>query len=144
MVGAGYIAVEMAGILKSLGSDVSLVIRYDSVLRSFDKMISTAVTKEVQDMGINLMKSSKIVNVEKKENGPRMEALFQIPLGSKRETERCSRRGLFSCTIHTVSSFSTVAAASMQHRIAACGSVPHMVPPSASPHQQASCTRHFR
>ena len=69
VVGAGYIAVEMAGILKSLGSDVSLVIRYDSVLRSFDKMISTAVTKEVQEMGINLMKSSNIVNVDKKENG---------------------------------------------------------------------------
>ena len=57
VVGAGYIAVEMAGILKSLGSNVSLVIRYDSVLRSFDKMISTAVTKEVQEMGINLMKA---------------------------------------------------------------------------------------
>ena len=69
VVGAGYIAVEMAGILKSLGSDVSLVIRYDSVLRSFDKMISTAVTKEVQEMGINLMKSSNIVKVEKKESG---------------------------------------------------------------------------
>merc|ERR1719210_214639 len=69
VVGAGYIAVEMAGIMKSLGSDVSLIIRYDSVLRSFDKMISAAVTKEVQEMGINLMKSSNIVNVEKKENG---------------------------------------------------------------------------
>ena len=33
VVGAGYIAVEMAGILKSLGSDVTLVIRYQSVLR---------------------------------------------------------------------------------------------------------------
>ena len=34
MVGAGYIAVELAGILSSLGSDVSLLIRYDKV-RSF-------------------------------------------------------------------------------------------------------------
>ena len=69
VVGAGYIAVEMAGILKSLGSDVTLVIRYENVLRSFDKMISQAVTREVQGMGINLMKSSNIVNVEKKTNG---------------------------------------------------------------------------
>ena len=68
VVGAGYIAVEMAGILKSLGSDVMLMIRYDEVLRSFDKMISRAVTKEVQDMGINLLKSRNIVNVEKKSN----------------------------------------------------------------------------
>ncbi len=31
MVGAGYIAVELAGILRTLGSDVSLLIRYDQV-----------------------------------------------------------------------------------------------------------------
>ena len=31
MVGAGYIAVELAGILSALGSDVSLLIRYDKV-----------------------------------------------------------------------------------------------------------------
>ncbi len=31
VVGAGYIAVEMAGILQTLGSDVSLLIRYDQV-----------------------------------------------------------------------------------------------------------------
>ena len=69
VVGAGYIAVEMAGILKSLGADVTLVIRYDAVLRSFDKMISQAVTREIQEMGIKLMKSNNIVNVEKKETG---------------------------------------------------------------------------
>ena len=31
--GSGYIAVEMAGILKALGSEVSLVIRRGKVLR---------------------------------------------------------------------------------------------------------------
>jgi len=31
VVGAGYIAVELAGILNALGSDVSLLIRYDKV-----------------------------------------------------------------------------------------------------------------
>ena len=31
VVGAGYIAVELAGILHTLGSDVSLLIRYDHV-----------------------------------------------------------------------------------------------------------------
>jgi len=31
IVGAGYIAVELAGILRALGSDVSLLIRYDKV-----------------------------------------------------------------------------------------------------------------
>ena len=31
MVGSGYIAVELAGILHGLGSEVTLVIRYDKV-----------------------------------------------------------------------------------------------------------------
>ena len=31
VVGAGYIAVELAGILNALGSDTSLLIRYDKV-----------------------------------------------------------------------------------------------------------------
>lgn len=38
VVGAGYIGVELAGILNSLGSKTSLVIRYDSVLRNFDEV----------------------------------------------------------------------------------------------------------
>ena len=33
VAGAGYIAVELAGMLRALGAQVSLVIRYDSVLR---------------------------------------------------------------------------------------------------------------
>lgn len=35
-VGAGYIAVELAGMLQTLGSDVSLVIRHSEFLRTFD------------------------------------------------------------------------------------------------------------
>ena len=34
VVGAGYIAVELAGILNALGSEVTLVIRYDKVCPS--------------------------------------------------------------------------------------------------------------
>ena len=48
IVGAGYIAVEMAQILHSLGSEVTLLIRGDAVLRNFDEMISKAVTEEIQ------------------------------------------------------------------------------------------------
>lgn len=38
VVGAGYIGVELAGILNALGSKTSLVVRYDSVLRNFDEV----------------------------------------------------------------------------------------------------------
>ena len=60
VVGAGYIAVEMAGILKSLGSEVSQLIRYESVLRNFDTLCSTAVTKEIETMGIDLRRRTNV------------------------------------------------------------------------------------
>lgn len=47
IVGAGYIAVELAGIFKALGTDVKLFCRGDSLLRSFDPMIQKAVEKEL-------------------------------------------------------------------------------------------------
>lgn len=39
IVGAGYIAVELAGIFSALGTKVTMVIRHEQILRSFDNMI---------------------------------------------------------------------------------------------------------
>jgi glutathione reductase (NADPH) len=47
IIGAGYIAVELAGIFKSLGSKVKLFCRGDSLLRSFDSMIQKGVEVEL-------------------------------------------------------------------------------------------------
>ncbi len=47
VVGAGYIAVELAGILGTLGSDTHLLIRYDNVLRTFDQTLSQMLTEEM-------------------------------------------------------------------------------------------------
>ncbi len=69
VVGAGYIAVEMAGILHSLGSDVTQVIRFDKVLRNFDETISQALTEEIEHSGINLLKNSNISEVRKTSSG---------------------------------------------------------------------------
>jgi len=55
VIGAGYIAVEMAGILNALGSETTLVIRSDKVLRSFDSTISDIVTEEIKGSGITLL-----------------------------------------------------------------------------------------
>ena len=40
VVGAGYIAVELAGVFNTLGTETHLVIRHDQVLRTFDPMLS--------------------------------------------------------------------------------------------------------
>jgi glutathione reductase (NADPH) len=60
VVGAGYIAVEMAQILHSLGSDVTLIIRRDAVLRTFDQMISKAATEEIEASGVRILKQSNV------------------------------------------------------------------------------------
>jgi len=65
IVGAGYIAVEMAGILNALGSETNMLIRNDKVLRSFDEMISENVTEKLASDGIKLEKYTNVKKVIK-------------------------------------------------------------------------------
>jgi len=69
VVGAGYIAVEMAQIFAGLGSTTTLAIRGETVLRSFDRMISEAVTEEVTHGGVNIKKGVTVKSVEKSSEG---------------------------------------------------------------------------
>jgi glutathione reductase (NADPH) len=52
VVGAGYIAVEMAGILNAMGAEVHMFIRGKTFLRKFDPMIQETLTKRYEDVGI--------------------------------------------------------------------------------------------
>ncbi|MCL4720413.1 MAG: glutathione-disulfide reductase [Gammaproteobacteria bacterium] len=52
VVGSGYIAVEFAGALRALGSEVSLLVRHDSVLRSFDTDLQAGLLAALADQGI--------------------------------------------------------------------------------------------
>lgn len=69
VVGAGYIAVEMAAILHHLGSDVTMLIRKEKVLRTFDQDISDRITKEMEETGIKIMKTTQVTQVEKNSSG---------------------------------------------------------------------------
>eukprot|EP00039_Didymoeca_costata_P026219 m.15325 g.15325 ORF g.15325 m.15325 type:complete len:459 (-) comp5353_c0_seq2:63-1439(-) len=80
VVGSGYIGVELAGILKILGSSVSLVIRRDRVLRSFDDDLSDTLMKEMDTAGIDIIKNSSITELTKGEDGK-----IQATLGSTQE-----------------------------------------------------------
>jgi len=55
VVGSGYIAVELAGVLRSLGSEVTLFVRYDRVLRQFDEMLASGLMRSMADAGIELV-----------------------------------------------------------------------------------------
>lgn len=64
LVGAGYIAVEMAGMFHALGTETHLFIRHDKFLRTFDPMIQEKVTAEYERQGVILHKMSSQSKVE--------------------------------------------------------------------------------
>jgi len=69
IVGSGYIAVELAGLLRALGSDVSLIIRREHILGSFDSMLREVLMEEMIEAGINVMSSMEIEEVQKSADG---------------------------------------------------------------------------
>ncbi|MTB64779.1 glutathione-disulfide reductase [Streptococcus sp. zg-86] len=54
VIGAGYIAVEMAGVLHSLGVETDLFVRRDRPLRRFDTYITDALVAEMERTGLTL------------------------------------------------------------------------------------------
>jgi glutathione reductase (NADPH) len=54
VVGGSYIAVELAAIFAGLGSKVTLVLRGESVLRSFEPMLGEASLKSLRDEGVEI------------------------------------------------------------------------------------------
>lgn len=54
VIGAGYIAVELAGALNGLGVETHLAVRYDRPLRTFDKMLTDYLLDEFDKTGLHL------------------------------------------------------------------------------------------
>ncbi|RCI17054.1 hypothetical protein L249_2328 [Ophiocordyceps polyrhachis-furcata BCC 54312] len=69
LVGAGYIAVEFAGMLNALGVETHLLIRHDTFLRNFDPMVQESVTREYERLGVRLHKRCNTSKVEKGSDG---------------------------------------------------------------------------
>ena len=69
VAGSGYIAVELAGVFNGLGTEVSLVVRKDSVLRSFDTMLSEQLMEAMRGEGITLDTGVVPGSVEKTNDG---------------------------------------------------------------------------
>ena len=55
IVGSGYVAAEIAGVFAALGTRVTLVIRHERVLRSFDTMLSAALMTQMRQDGIEIV-----------------------------------------------------------------------------------------
>ncbi len=65
VIGAGYIAVELAGVLNALGSDVSLLIRNEHFLRTFDPVIYETLQASMIEDGVNVVTNTSVTALER-------------------------------------------------------------------------------
>jgi glutathione reductase (NADPH) len=54
IVGSGYVAVELGGVFKALGSAVTIAVRHDGVLREFDPMLRECLMDQMRRDGIGI------------------------------------------------------------------------------------------
>lgn len=71
VVGAGYIAVELAGVLNALGSEVDLLLRRQHFLAGFDAMLRDTLMEEMVNDGVNIMPGVVVERVELADDGSR-------------------------------------------------------------------------
>ena len=69
VVGAGYIAVELAGVFCALGSEVTLLLRREQFLRTFDAMLRETLMEEMAKAGVNIMPCVDLEEVIREEDG---------------------------------------------------------------------------
>ncbi len=69
IVGAGYIAVELAGVLHALGSDVSLLMRRKHFLNDFEPILREHLMDAMLHQGINLLAQRQVRELEKRPDG---------------------------------------------------------------------------
>mgnify|MGYP000084280163 FL=1 len=87
VVGAGYIAVELAGMLKALGADVTMLLRREHLLRTFDATLRENLTEEMLGDGIDILARTQVKELVREadgslcvlcENGQRLEGFDEL------------------------------------------------------------------
>jgi glutathione reductase (NADPH) len=74
IIGAGYIGVELAGVLRALGSEVRLVALETRVLETFDPMVSEVLMAEMRKQGIALHMGFKVAGLVRTGEGITLDA----------------------------------------------------------------------
>ncbi|MEO0996172.1 MAG: glutathione-disulfide reductase [Pseudomonadota bacterium] len=69
VVGSGYVSVELGGVLKALGSEVTLLVRKDSVLRSFDALLQRELMHAMAAEGIRVETGFTPASLERRSGG---------------------------------------------------------------------------
>ena len=69
IIGGGYIGVEFAGILNSLGTEVTMVVRGDKILRGFDDDLRSEIQEGMERHGIRILTNKPKLSIAKKDSG---------------------------------------------------------------------------
>lgn len=69
LLGSGYISVELAGVFNALGSETTVLVRKEGVLRSFDKMLREELENSMARSGIELVTGVTPSALEKTPDG---------------------------------------------------------------------------
>jgi glutathione reductase (NADPH) len=65
VVGGGYVAVELAGILAALGSRVAMFVRHERFLRRFDALLSERLMEAMTSTGVALVRNTAVLRVHR-------------------------------------------------------------------------------
>jgi glutathione-disulfide reductase len=72
VIGGGYIAVELGGVLNALGSDVTLFAMEDRLLERFDPMIGVVLEREMHRQGIRVHTGFRVSGLARDADGIRV------------------------------------------------------------------------
>jgi glutathione reductase (NADPH) len=73
VAGSGYIAVELAGMLRALGADVTVFVRCDGILRRFDALVREVLTSAMREEGIEIVTDCAVTAVREAAGGLELE-----------------------------------------------------------------------
>jgi glutathione reductase (NADPH) len=69
ITGAGYIAIEFAGLLNALGSHVTMLLRKHTFLREFDTVLRETLMEQMIESGVNILTHVRLERLKKAADG---------------------------------------------------------------------------
>ncbi len=69
MIGGGYIAAELAGVFRALGSEVTCFLRRDQLLMSFDALLRDTLMAQMESDGVRFITNTKIEELSRTGHG---------------------------------------------------------------------------
>jgi len=69
LVGSGYIAVELAGMLQALGADTTLMLRRDHLLKHFDPVLGETLKARLAESGVTVRENMRIEALREADDG---------------------------------------------------------------------------